>query len=270
MGTIPPYPIFEDDGTTISMTEKPFEPSTVTKPIQLLAAWLIGLILINGSFLGAAAGISHPTWAAGFLVICAAANVPLFLVALFLLQTKFRPEMQEDTYYARYLERKSADTQKIEYIKLPPDRHRVSLKLPDYSRSPRSQSSLSAYIQINDLLPSFEKIVERLSASGIYPDGTFGSTSAEPDIPARFVISVETGVEIGDLQTILRVLDEFPVDGINISEGRSSDNAIYIGSYIYRSSGDKITSYTANLKKALLSRRLTWKRLRSLIDVIED
>lgn len=35
------------------MTEKPFEPSTVTKPIQLLAAWLIGLILINGSFLGA-------------------------------------------------------------------------------------------------------------------------------------------------------------------------------------------------------------------------
>jgi hypothetical protein len=32
------------------MTEQKIEPSRVTKPIQFLAAWLVGLTLINDSF----------------------------------------------------------------------------------------------------------------------------------------------------------------------------------------------------------------------------
>lgn len=38
------------------------------------------------------------------LVIASVVNVPVFIFALFLLQTKFRPQMQEDSYYAKYLE----------------------------------------------------------------------------------------------------------------------------------------------------------------------
>lgn len=68
----------------------------VTKPIQLLAAWLTGLVLVDGMFLTAAKTISEPAWITGVLSVAAIINVPVFLAAIFLLQTKFRPEMQED------------------------------------------------------------------------------------------------------------------------------------------------------------------------------
>jgi hypothetical protein len=32
-------------------TENRIDPERVTKPIQLLAAWLVGLIVVDGSFL---------------------------------------------------------------------------------------------------------------------------------------------------------------------------------------------------------------------------
>ena len=75
------------------MIDQQFKPDKVTKPIQLLAAWLIGLIVVNGLFLLGAQQISQPTWAPALLVIAAVVNVPVFIVALFLLQTKFRPQM---------------------------------------------------------------------------------------------------------------------------------------------------------------------------------
>ncbi|EGR1695155.1 hypothetical protein D5994_25410, partial [Vibrio parahaemolyticus] len=81
------------------------QAQNVTKPIQLLAAWLVGLIAINGSFLGAANVISTPTWAAGLLVIASVFNVPLFLGLIFFLQTKFRAELQEDSFYAKHLDK---------------------------------------------------------------------------------------------------------------------------------------------------------------------
>jgi len=81
-------------------------PEKITKPIQLLAAWLAGLILVDGTFLTAAHLLTQPTWLPAVLAIAAVANVPLFLVALFMLQTRFRPEMQEDTYYSQYLQQK--------------------------------------------------------------------------------------------------------------------------------------------------------------------
>jgi hypothetical protein len=86
------------------MTSHDIVPDRVTKPIQLLAAWLVGLILVNASFLFAAQQILHPSWGSALLLIAAVVNVPVFIGALFLLQTKFRPQMQEDSYYSKYLE----------------------------------------------------------------------------------------------------------------------------------------------------------------------
>ena len=88
------------------MTQK-IDSHKITKPIQLLAAWLTGLVLLNGSFLAAATSITEPTWIKGLLVIASVLNVPLFIAAIFLLQTKFRPEMQEDSFYSKYLENKT-------------------------------------------------------------------------------------------------------------------------------------------------------------------
>lgn len=90
------------------------KPHKVTKPIQLLAAWLLGLVLIDGTFLGAAKALSTPAWLPVILVIAAICNVPLFLVCIFLLQTRFRPQMQEDVFYSRYL-RIQQETGKVRF-----------------------------------------------------------------------------------------------------------------------------------------------------------
>lgn len=78
------------------------KPEKITKPFQLLAAWLVGLIIVNASFIGGARLIDHPSWGAAVLIIAAVANVPIFIGSIFLLQTKFRPEMQTDDYYYEY------------------------------------------------------------------------------------------------------------------------------------------------------------------------
>lgn len=85
------------------MSEPRIKPGQITRPIQLLAAWLAGLLALDGTFLLGAATISSPAWVPSLLAIAAVASVPLFLVAIFILQTRFRPEMQEDPYYATYL-----------------------------------------------------------------------------------------------------------------------------------------------------------------------
>ncbi|WP_318400722.1 hypothetical protein [Photobacterium leiognathi] len=89
------------------MQNKSVNPEKITKPIQVLAAWLLGLLSINGSFLATATIFPSDSWQSGFLVVTAFLNVPIFLGAVFLLQTKFRPELQEDAYYSSYLNRKS-------------------------------------------------------------------------------------------------------------------------------------------------------------------
>lgn len=88
------------------MSSSEIKPKHITKPIQLLGAWLAGLAIIDASFLTAASTINTPSWIPGLLSIAAVINVPIFLFSLFLLQTKFRPEMQEDTYYSQYLDKK--------------------------------------------------------------------------------------------------------------------------------------------------------------------
>lgn len=93
------------------MASKPkLEAHKVTKPIQLLAAWLVGLVIVNGSFLTAATVIAQPPWVPSLLVIAAVVNVPIFLIAIFVLQTRYRPEMQEDSYYHKYLESKTGNS----------------------------------------------------------------------------------------------------------------------------------------------------------------
>lgn len=93
------------------MSNHKITPEKVTRPIQLLAAWLTGLVIVDGSFLTVASYITSPEWAAGVLVVASVANVPLFLISIFLLQTKYRPEMQEDAYYSKYLEQQYSGKQ---------------------------------------------------------------------------------------------------------------------------------------------------------------
>lgn len=88
------------------MNRAKIEPSKITKPFQLAATWFTALVIINGSFLAAAAKIKDPSWAPELLVIAAVLNVPIVLCFVFRLMTEYRVEMQEDQYYAEYLARK--------------------------------------------------------------------------------------------------------------------------------------------------------------------
>lgn len=67
--------------------------ATVTLPragsIRFPLAWMGSLVVVDGSFLLAAAAIHQPGWASAVLVIAAVINVPLFLGALLLLRGKF-------------------------------------------------------------------------------------------------------------------------------------------------------------------------------------
>src|SRR6266404_4995027 len=85
------------------MADPQIQPHRITKPIQLLAVWMTGLVLLVSSFLAAAGLLKEPHWLPPFLAIAAVALVPLFLGLLFLLQTKFRPQLQEDVYYSVWL-----------------------------------------------------------------------------------------------------------------------------------------------------------------------
>lgn len=95
------------------MEKQEIKPEKITKPIQLLGAWLVGLLTIDASFLFAASSLDQDTWQSGALTIAAIVNVPIFIGALFLLQTKFRPELQEDSYYSTYLNNRTNEVIKI-------------------------------------------------------------------------------------------------------------------------------------------------------------
>ena len=57
------------------MAATEIQPQKINKPIQLLAAWLAGLAIVDGAFLTAAAAITTPPWIPGLLAIAAVVNV---------------------------------------------------------------------------------------------------------------------------------------------------------------------------------------------------
>lgn len=92
------------------MDKPKIQPDKITKPIQLLAVWFAGLVLLVGLLLAGAKTIMEPNWIVPVLAISAILIIPIFLYFVFLLQTKYRPQMQEDTYYSKYLDSSTDDT----------------------------------------------------------------------------------------------------------------------------------------------------------------
>lgn len=92
------------------MENPKIQPDKITKPIQLLAVWFAGLVILVGLLLSAAKMITEPIWLIPLLVISAILIIPIFLYFVFLLQTKYRPQMQEDTFYSKYLDTTTNET----------------------------------------------------------------------------------------------------------------------------------------------------------------
>lgn len=85
------------------MAQTEFKPHKISKGIQLPGFWLAAIILITGALLLAAANIEEPSWVRPLLVIVTVFVIVVGLIAVFLLQTKFRPHLQDDKYYNEWL-----------------------------------------------------------------------------------------------------------------------------------------------------------------------
>jgi hypothetical protein len=257
------------------MLSQRIDPSKVIKPIQLLAAWLVGLIVIDGAFLAASTKISKPEWAAGLLVIAAVGNVPIFLTCLFLLQTKFRPQLQDDEHYARYLERYSVETAKAELVEVAraPVQHgvigeRIKEVIESISEAGPASATVAfgrdhPVIRINDLLPSFDELRSTLEKAGIAITNTFGTNSEDGGIPSPFLVSAGNEVNVAIFQTVVRIAMRFGLEGVQYVPMPHNKNNIYVGSYGYRAR--PYVLMTPELAERLLSPDLKWNQLRGLL-----
>jgi hypothetical protein len=195
----------------------------ITKPIQLLAAWLVGLFTIDSSFLLASSTSSAGSWIQGALVIAAIVNVPLFLVAVFILQTKFRPELQEDSYYSTYLSQKTNepirininDVQKIETEKRINDLENRINKLT-INNFTADNTYKNLIFGINKHLADIESIKQKLATSGVIRITTFGSGEE----PKRRVISISKHVQNETINNILKLASELGFQYYNIFDNK--------------------------------------------------
>ncbi|MDP2715782.1 hypothetical protein [Rheinheimera sp.] len=193
------------------MSENNIKPEKITKPIQLLAAWLAGLFSIDSCFLIGAANLEQGSFESIALVVAAIVNVPIFLAAVFLLQTKFRPELQEDSYYSTYLSQKTNQTVKVtkpeaQAIEFS---HRISAieKLIEEKTSSQEEQSGELFgllVGVNDFLSDREKIKQLLAAHGASGISSFEGK----DPPKGRVVAIAESLSNAKTHRIIQLAKE--------------------------------------------------------------
>lgn len=253
------------------MTDRHIEPHKVTKPIQLLAAWMVGLILTNSSFLLTATQFNPTEWERSALVIASIINVPLFLLALFVLQTRFRAELQEDTFYSEYLSKKSSSLVRLEKNVVQDSRleelERVVIQLRSHGseqnhgpdKTPATLNWSAWPVALNILHPKFTEIRESLQTAGIPLAETFGIEGEDP--PERWIVSLSNSLPTAHKSQLLKAILPFGFDGFQlwdpIREAEETED-VYIGSY-----GDKSYALINDGLLNLLEKDLEASDLRS-------
>jgi len=230
-------------------------PEKITKPIQLLATWFLSLVLIDAGFFAAARVLQALPWIAWFLVVAAIVNVYVFVYCIFKLQTKYRVQIQEDSYYSKFLGKMEIVSPEMEQIKaVLSETQRLSLQREGDLQKQISELSRIAsilnrdmtrekqpvveelqrevantqhlldfskrwapyQISVNDLLPNYSEIVDFFESRGVRITDTFGSTSKPSHPPVPFTLSYGAGVDVSSLQELLRFLLERGLKAINV------------------------------------------------------
>lgn len=278
---------------------QPIEPHLITKPIQLLAAWLAGLVLVDTALLSAASTLDNPSWGPGLLVIAAVAAIPVFLICIFLLQTRFRPEMQEDAYYSEYLRNKMTGktaTFGSEAAVLRQQSSDVDKAIVDAMRAmqaqltdlvvpgPRSSSSETSRladveatldlaihralaervaIEINDLLPQYPQLRADLERGGLTIADTFGSSSQRPDVPEPFLMTTTEGVPAEVFRKCLAVALDHGLQAVQYGDDEPWSHKLYIGSYGY--ADDPVAWLNDDLVTELMNQSLSADEIAEVI-----
>ena len=218
------------------MSDPSIKPEKITRPIQLLGAWLAGLFSIDSCFLVAAANLTDGSWESRALVIAAIVNVPIFLTAVFLLQTKFRPELQEDSYYSTYLSRKNNElirVSKYEAFVFEINHRLENLEtrtLGAIEHPELNEGSLDALLfGVNRHLPDLEAIKSRLADLGLSKMSIFGPN--EP--PEHRVVSISQYLRKKKVDTIVDLASELGFESYNLfdSWAEETEEDVLFGSY---------------------------------------
>lgn len=250
------------------MSDKNIKPEKITKPIQLLAVWLIGLILIESSLLTAAGVINEPGWLPVFFGISAVSIIPVFLILIFLLQTKYRPQIQEDEYYSKYLDKNTmqfVDVSKkpnlpIELIRKEmyqivkeTQNNLINIKSSvDKGESKERLESLisnsdskiselekivkyaSINLHINKTINSYREIIAEVKKIGFPRYEEFG----EEEIPQNFLVSFTKTISPIIVKELLVEIIPHGATYVSLVSDeqrieREYGDAIFIGSYLY-------------------------------------
>lgn len=218
------------------MTEPTVRPEKITKPIQLLGAWLAGLFSIDSCFLFAAASMQAGSWESKALIVAAILNVPIFLAAVFLLQTKFRPELQEDSYYSTYLSRRTnepititKEDAKLSLIhqKLVEIETRMASGTQENEATNEGIASLA--IGINKYLTDRDLIGAKLSEIGVIGYSTFAGSTP----PKGRIVSISRYLPKKVMQDIIKIARDLGFHYYNIfdNEGEETEEDVLFGSY---------------------------------------
>jgi hypothetical protein len=275
------------------MENNNIKPEKITKPIQLLAAWLIGLILIVSALLTAAATIKNPEWIPAFFSISAIAIIPLFLILIFLLQTRYRPQMQEDEFYSKYLNSNTMEkeTTSIDFI-IEKVTRKIDEKIFELSsitqdqieiineniielssksnngemeilrRKPIALKGFQGFIKgaSNDIsfnikLEKANEILAHLSKLNIKVNDFFG-TREDRVKPEIFLFSFGANVDYEILKILIIELQKFGLTHLRVVEEPDRENNIYIGSYAYKGhegANYKMTAITAQINEEIIN-----------------
>lgn len=218
------------------MTEHAIKPEKITKPIQLLGAWLAGLFSIDSCFLFAAANMATGSWEARALVVAAILNVPVFLAAVFLLQTKFRPELQEDSFYASYLSRKTNEVVSIgkddaQWAGLNKRLSEIENRISSPERTAAvAASKLEGLVfGINKHIPDQQKLGEKLLERGVLGYSTFGADSP----PQDRTVGISRYLPRDIVREVVALAQDLQFDGYSMWDPREEvdDTDVLLGAY---------------------------------------
>ncbi|QSX30647.1 hypothetical protein JYB88_03010 [Shewanella cyperi] len=186
-------------------------PERITKPIQLLGAWLVGLLSVDAAFLVAATQINSSSWQSGALVIAAIINVPIFIGALFLLQTKFRPELQEDSYYSTYLSSRTnrpITVSKRDALVIDLEKKIDSIEkllLDAHAREPSGSPLTDLAFGLNSHLSNKDQILSKLNAISVLGVTEFGT---ESDPPGFMKVAISESLSKLQTKEVLKLAQE--------------------------------------------------------------
>lgn len=218
------------------MNESSIKPEKITKPIQLLGAWLAGLFSIDACFLFAATKMNTGSWELKALIIAAIINVPLFLIAVFILQTRFRPELQEDLYYSTYLGNKTNQPLIVnkEDAQLVSLTHRIT-ELENKINNKEKYGDISKSqlefltIGVNKYLSDIPQISKKLAAIGLIEYTLFGGK--EP--PKGRNVSISRHLSQTTVREIVKLASDLGFNSYNLYDKFEEDaiEDVLLGSY---------------------------------------